>query len=126
MKRKITFNQFVFSNVFCFFQPNDEDYQVVPDSKFVVSRVAFRDNSSYYMVDGKRKTYKEIATLLRGSGIDLDHNRFLILQVRFLETCSLNLLLLFNNFYIFLYEMLVFQPMLFKIILNSSKLRFNF
>ncbi|XP_029636692.1 structural maintenance of chromosomes protein 4 [Octopus sinensis] len=60
--------------------PGDEEYEVVPDSKFVVSRVAFRDNSSYYMVDGKRKTYKEIAALLRGSGVDLDHNRFLILQ----------------------------------------------
>merc|ERR1712098_258596 len=24
--------------------------------------------------------YKEVATMLRGSGIDLDHNRFLILQ----------------------------------------------
>ncbi|GAB1598806.1 structural maintenance of chromosomes protein 4-like [Argonauta hians] len=60
--------------------PGDEEYEIVPDSKFVVSRVAFRDNSSHYTVDGKRKTYKEIAALLRASGIDLDHNRFLILQ----------------------------------------------
>ncbi|XP_013380461.1 structural maintenance of chromosomes protein 4-like [Lingula anatina] len=58
----------------------DDDYEVVPNSNFVVSRTAFRDNSSYYQVDGKKKTYKEVATLLRGSGIDLDHNRFLILQ----------------------------------------------
>ncbi|XP_069103456.1 structural maintenance of chromosomes protein 4-like [Argopecten irradians] len=58
----------------------DDEYTVVPDSKFVVARTAFRDNSSYYTVDGKRQTYKEVATLLRGSGIDLDHNRFLILQ----------------------------------------------
>lgn len=57
---------------------------MVPGSEFVVSRTAHRDNSSYYTVDGKRKTYKEVATILRRSGIDLDHNRFLILQVNFL------------------------------------------
>ena len=55
---------------------------MVPDSKFVVSRTAFKDNSSYYKVNDRKATYKEVAALLRGSGIDLDHNRFLILQVR--------------------------------------------
>ncbi|XP_064614893.1 structural maintenance of chromosomes protein 4-like [Liolophura sinensis] len=58
----------------------ENDYEVVPNSKFVVSRTAGRDNSSYYCVNGKRATWKEVATLLRGNGIDLDHNRFLILQ----------------------------------------------
>ena len=29
----------------------------------------------------KKVQYKEVAALLRGCGIDLDHNRFLILQV---------------------------------------------
>ena len=57
--------------------------RVVPGSKFVVSRTAFADNSSYYRVDEKKCTYKDVAKLLRGSGIDLDHNRFLILQVIF-------------------------------------------
>ncbi|XP_005096414.1 structural maintenance of chromosomes protein 4 [Aplysia californica] len=60
--------------------PGDEEFTVVPDSQFVVSRVAHRDNSSSYYVDGKKAAYKEVATLLRGCGIDLDHNRFLILQ----------------------------------------------
>lgn len=59
---------------------SDEEYTVVPNTKFVVSRTAFRDNSSYYMIDKKKATYKEVTNLLRGSGIDLDHNRFLILQ----------------------------------------------
>ena len=73
---------FLLKNFFVIYsQSGDEDYEVVPNSKFVVARTAFRDNSSYYSVDGKRKTYKEVATLLRASGIDLDHNRFLILQV---------------------------------------------
>ncbi|XP_059156870.1 structural maintenance of chromosomes protein 4-like [Physella acuta] len=58
----------------------DDDYTVVPNSQIVVSRTAFRDNSSCYYLDGKKAAYKEVAQVLRGSGIDLDHNRFLILQ----------------------------------------------
>ncbi|XP_064456079.1 structural maintenance of chromosomes protein 4-like isoform X2 [Ornithodoros turicata] len=55
-------------------------YEVVPGSEFVVGRTAHKDNTSYYTVNGKRCTYKEAARLLRSFGIDLDHNRFLILQ----------------------------------------------
>ena len=73
-------------------QEGENDYDVVPDSKFVVSRTAFKDNSSYYRVDGKKVTYKDVAELLRRSGIDLDHNRFLILQVRnYFYRCDNNL-----------------------------------
>lgn len=60
--------------------PGDNDYDVVPNSKFVVSRTAFKDNTSYYRLNEKKVTYKEVATVLRTNGIDLDHNRFLILQ----------------------------------------------
>eukprot|EP00795_Rhopilema_esculentum_P016959 gene16959-8457_t len=59
--------------------PGDE-FEIVPNSQFVVSRTARKDGSSDYYVDGKKKTFKEVGTLLRQSGIDLDHNRFLILQ----------------------------------------------
>ncbi|KAK3094368.1 hypothetical protein FSP39_000811 [Pinctada imbricata] len=58
----------------------EDEYTVVSGSQFVVSRTAYRDNSSHYSIDGKKKTFKDVATLLRASGIDLDHNRFLILQ----------------------------------------------
>ena len=44
-------------------------------------RTANKDNSSFYSLNGKRAQYKEVAKLLRDKGIDLDHNRFLILQV---------------------------------------------
>ncbi|XP_078612676.1 structural maintenance of chromosomes protein 4-like isoform X2 [Branchiostoma floridae x Branchiostoma japonicum] len=60
-------------------KPGD-DFEIVPGSKFVVSRTANKDNSSAYYVDGRRMQFKEVAALLRGHGIDLDHNRFLILQ----------------------------------------------
>ncbi|KAM3962224.1 structural maintenance of chromosomes 4-like protein gluon [Aphomia sociella] len=57
-----------------------EDYTVVPNSEIVVSRTAFKDNSSYYNLNGRRVQFKEVAKMLRSHGIDLDHNRFLILQ----------------------------------------------
>ncbi|XP_070213062.1 structural maintenance of chromosomes protein 4-like [Littorina saxatilis] len=60
--------------------PGEDEFTVVPDSQLVVSRTAFKDNTSSYSINSKRATYKEVAALLRGSGIDLDHNRFLILQ----------------------------------------------
>ncbi|CAN7988779.1 unnamed protein product [Ixodes hexagonus] len=59
---------------------DDNNFEVVPNSEFVVGRTAHRDNSSYYTVNGKRCTYKEANRVLRSFGIDLDHNRFLILQ----------------------------------------------
>ena len=55
-------------------------FRVVPNSELVVSRAAFADNSSYYEVNGRKCPFKEVAKLLRQKGIDLDHNRFLILQ----------------------------------------------
>ncbi|VDK87007.1 unnamed protein product [Litomosoides sigmodontis] len=58
----------------------DGGYDVVPSSHFTVSRTAFRDNSSKYTYNGKTMQFKDIAVLLRGVGIDLIHNRFLILQ----------------------------------------------
>uniref|UniRef100_A0A915Q4C7 Structural maintenance of chromosomes protein n=1 Tax=Setaria digitata TaxID=48799 RepID=A0A915Q4C7_9BILA len=59
---------------------SDGSYDVVPSSQFTVSRTAFRDNSSKYTFNGKTMQFKDIAVLLRDVGIDLIHNRFLILQ----------------------------------------------
>uniref|UniRef100_A0A672NWS6 Structural maintenance of chromosomes protein n=1 Tax=Sinocyclocheilus grahami TaxID=75366 RepID=A0A672NWS6_SINGR len=57
-----------------------DDYDVIPNSSFYVSRTAAKDNSSSYHINGKKATFKDVGTLLRSHGIDLDHNRFLILQ----------------------------------------------
>lgn len=59
---------------------DSDEFEVVPNTHFVVSRTAFRDNSSYYQMNGKRCQFKAVAKELRSHGIDLDHNRFLILQ----------------------------------------------
>jgi structural maintenance of chromosome 4 len=60
--------------------PGPDAYKVVPKSKLVVSRTAYQNNSSVYHVNGKKSSFTEVTTLLKGRGIDLDHKRFLILQ----------------------------------------------
>ena len=49
-----------------------------------MARTAYKNNSSKYTINGRASNYKEVQTLLKGRGIDLDHNRFLILQVGWL------------------------------------------
>lgn len=61
-------------------KPGSDDFEFVPNSKLVIARTAFKDNTSLYTVNGCRVQFKEVAKLLRSHGIDLDHNRFLILQ----------------------------------------------
>ncbi|KAK0886283.1 Structural maintenance of chromosomes protein 4 [Friedmanniomyces endolithicus] len=60
-------------------QPNG-GCTVVPDSQLVVSRRAFKNNSSKYYIDGRTSDFTSVTTLLKDRGIDLDHKRFLILQ----------------------------------------------
>jgi structural maintenance of chromosome 4 len=60
----------------------DENYKVVPGSDFVLKRVAFRDNTSKYFIDNCASSFTEVTKILKTKGVDLEHNRFLILQVR--------------------------------------------
>jgi structural maintenance of chromosome 4 len=55
---------------------------VVPNSQFCVSRTVHKDkdSSSFYQIGTKRCKTKDVTKLLMEKGIDLDHNRFLILQ----------------------------------------------
>jgi structural maintenance of chromosome 4 len=53
---------------------------VIPDSALVISRKAFKNNSSQYYINGKNSNFTTVTTLLRDRGVDLDHKRFLILQ----------------------------------------------
>ncbi|KAK4676068.1 Structural maintenance of chromosomes protein 4 [Podospora pseudoanserina] len=55
-------------------------HEVIPDSDLVISRKAFRNNSSAYYINGKTSNFTTVTTLLRDRGVDLDHKRFLILQ----------------------------------------------
>ena len=49
------------------------------DSKFQMARRVDRNSNSIYYLDGNVIRYSEICQRLRQKGIDLDHNRFLIL-----------------------------------------------
>jgi structural maintenance of chromosome 4 len=59
--------------------PNGK-HEVVRDSQMVVSRKAFKNNSSNYYLNGRTTNFTVVTTLLKDKGIDLDHKRFLILQ----------------------------------------------
>lgn len=61
-------------------QPDDDAFEVVPKSTLIVTRTAYRNNSSKYTINSKTSTFTEVTTLLKDKGIDLDHKRFLILQ----------------------------------------------
>jgi structural maintenance of chromosome 4 len=55
-------------------------HEVIPDSQLVISRRAFKNNSSKYYINRKESTFTIVTTLLKDRGVDLDHKRFLILQ----------------------------------------------
>ena len=53
----------------------------MPGSEFAVSRTAHRNNTSDYYINDRKSSFGEVTELLKRKGIDLDNNRFLILQV---------------------------------------------
>ena len=55
-------------------------HEVIPDSNLIISRKAFKNNSSDYFMNGKKTNFTTVTNLLKDRGIDLDHKRFLILQ----------------------------------------------
>ncbi|GMH05121.1 hypothetical protein Nepgr_006961 [Nepenthes gracilis] len=59
---------------------DDGEYEVVPGNDFVITRVAFRDNSSKYYINDRASNFTEVTRKLKAKGVDLDNNRFLILQ----------------------------------------------
>lgn len=55
-------------------------HEIVPNSSLIISRKAFKNNSSRYFINGSESNFTTVTTLLRDRGVDLDHKRFLILQ----------------------------------------------
>ena len=55
-------------------------FSVVPNSQIVISRVAYQNNTSKYFINNKASNATEVTNILKKRGIDLDNNRFLILQ----------------------------------------------
>ena len=59
---------------------NSGSVTVVPNSEFTIGRTAFGDNTSFYEMNDKRCQFKIVCQRLKKEGIDLDNNRYLILQ----------------------------------------------
>lgn len=57
----------------------------IPGTEIKITRTAFKDNTSFYTLNDKRVKFKDVAIILKKNGIDLVHNRFLILQVNFIK-----------------------------------------
>lgn len=58
----------------------DDDYEVVEGSEFSVARRAFRNDVSKYYLNDQEVKMSMVVDLLKSKGVDLDNNRFLILQ----------------------------------------------
>jgi structural maintenance of chromosome 4 len=55
-------------------------YEEVPGSKLILSRIVKKNSTSEYRLDGRSSSFEEVTRTLKNRGIDLEHNRFLILQ----------------------------------------------
>ncbi|CAD7924386.1 unnamed protein product [Amoebophrya sp. A120] len=58
----------------------DKPYTVVPNTEIVLTREATSKNVSTYYLNGKTSSFTEVTDKLKERGVDLVHNRFLILQ----------------------------------------------
>ena len=57
-----------------------DSFEVVPNTDFTVRRTVYHTSVSKFEVNGTETTQNEVIQLLKQKGIDLDNNRFLILQ----------------------------------------------
>ena len=55
-------------------------YHFLPNGDFTLTREVHRNSSSKYALNGSEITFDELTAVLSKKGIDLKHNRFLILQ----------------------------------------------
>jgi len=53
---------------------------VVAGSELVVAREAHANNTSKYLLNGRTSNFTEVTEIFKEKGVDLDNNRFLILQ----------------------------------------------
>ena len=50
-------------------EQDDDAFEVVPGSEFVISRTAHRNNTSHYFVGERKSNFTEVTELLKGKGI---------------------------------------------------------
>ncbi len=57
-----------------------EKFEDIPNSQFVLSREVYKNGSSKYFLNDRETSFDSLCVILDKKGIDLKHNRFLILQ----------------------------------------------
>ncbi|PRQ28944.1 putative proteasome, subunit alpha/beta, P-loop containing nucleoside triphosphate hydrolase [Rosa chinensis] len=62
------------------FDLDDGELKAVPGSDFVITRIAYRNNTSKYYINDYASNFTQVTKKLEGKGVDLDNNPFLILQ----------------------------------------------
>jgi structural maintenance of chromosome 4 len=77
-------NNLKFARVTLFFKEvrdlENEEVEEIPNSSFNMSREVYKNGSSKYLLNGKEIGFDNLCNILISKGIDLKHNRFLILQ----------------------------------------------
>lgn len=61
-------------------EDTESGYTTVPGSKLLLTRTVKINSTSEYKLNNRLSTYEEVTSTLKHRGIDLEHNRFLILQ----------------------------------------------
>lgn len=59
---------------------SQSEWKEIRGTQIAVRREVTRTSSSQYYIQGKKSTQKEVVAFLIDKGVDLEHNRFLILQ----------------------------------------------
>eukprot|EP00494_Astrolonche_serrata_P006833 UN06858 len=59
---------------------SEEGYEIVENSHFTLSRTVKKDSTTKYEINGKQVKYHIVKQLLLRKGVDLTHERYLILQ----------------------------------------------
>lgn len=79
-----TQNNLKFARVTIFFKEikdiEDEKFEDIPGSEFILSREVYKNGSSKYFLNNRDIGFDALCEILNKKGIDLKHNRFLILQ----------------------------------------------
>lgn len=60
--------------------PDGKEYDLVSNSEFIIKRTANLQSVSKYYINNKLSDFGQITDFLISKGIDLNNNRFLILQ----------------------------------------------
>ena len=61
-------------------EDDEDNFNYIKGGDFKISRIVYRNSSSQYHINDKESSFEEVSLLLAKKGIDLKHNRFLILQ----------------------------------------------